>query len=141
MHTSSIQQVIDAVGNDLAFLPVTEMDFGEFRKEFEKSQISAENKSQRCFNFLKKFLREIAHRLPANFEIFKKIELLSPGRYTSQIRIKFEELPLSDFFDSRCDVSLYKSQWEKLKFFDWYAHYKGDVPTSILVFWSDVQIH
>lgn len=82
-HTSLIQQVIDAVDNDLAFLPVTEMDFGqEFRKEIEGSQIFAKNKfqiQQRCFNFLKRFLREMAQRLPAN-EIFKKMKLLSPSR-------------------------------------------------------------
>ncbi|XP_071578842.1 general transcription factor II-I repeat domain-containing protein 2B-like [Temnothorax nylanderi] len=141
-NKSLVQQVIDAVGNDLAFLPVAEVDFGqEFRKEFQGSQISAERKSQiqqRCFNFLKRFLTEMAQRLPTNFEIFKKIELLSPSRCTLQVRIKFEELPLQDFFDSDCDVSLYKSQWEKLSFVDWNAHYKGDVPTNILVFWPDV---
>lgn len=139
---SSVQQVIDAVDNNLAFLSVAEMDFGqEFEKEIEQSQISAENKfqvQQRCFNFLKRLLKEMAQRLPANFEIFKKIELLSPSHCTSQVRVKFEDLPLSNFFDSHCDVSVYKSQWEKLCFFDWNAYYKGDVPTNILVFWPDV---
>lgn len=91
---SLVQQVIKAVDNDLAFLPIAEMDFGqEFKKEIERSQIYAENKSQiqqRCFNFLKRLLREMAQRLPANFEILKKIELLSPRHCTSQVRIKFE---------------------------------------------------
>ncbi|XP_011859228.1 PREDICTED: zinc finger MYM-type protein 1-like [Vollenhovia emeryi] len=141
-HGSFVQQVIDAVDNDLAFLPVAEMDFEqEFKKEIEQSQISEANKSQiqqRCFNFLKRLLREMAQRLPANLEIFKKIELLSPRHCTSQVRVKFEELPLSDFFDSDCDVSVYKSQWEKLRFFDWNTYYKEDVPTNILVFWPDV---
>lgn len=141
-HMSSIQQIIDAVDNDLAFLSVVEMDFGqEFEKEIKQSQISAENKfqvQQRCFNFLKRLLKEMAQRLPANFEIFKKIELLSPNRCTSQVRVKFEDLPLSNFLDFHCDISVYKSQWEKLCFFDWNAYYKGDVPTNILVFWPDV---
>lgn len=144
VHNKSLVQVIDAVGNDLAFLPVTEMDLGsEFRKEIEKSQISMENKLQiqkGCFNFLKRLLTELAHRLPDNFEIFKKMQLLSPSHCTAQVRVKFEELPLQIFFDPHCDVSVYKSQWEKLRFVDWHAHYKckGDIPTNILIFWIDV---
>lgn len=45
---------------------------------------------------------------------------------------------MQNFFDPHCDVSVYKSQWEKLRFVDWHAYYKRDIPTNILVFWPDV---
>jgi len=100
-HMSLVQQVIDAVDNDLAFLSLTKMDFGQqFKEEIERSQISAENKfqvQQRCFNFLKRLLREMAQRLPANFEIFTKVELLSPSHCTSQVRVKSRIFPCQIF--------------------------------------------
>jgi len=66
------------------------------------------------------------------------MQLLSPSHCTSQVRVKFEELLLQNFFDPHCDVFVYKSQWEKLRFVDWHAHYKGNIPTNILIFWIDV---
>lgn len=97
LRSEDVKKVADALKNPLAFLPITEVDFGfAFKELSEKKTISFANLQTvqtNCAAFMRCLCEELVKRLPFNTKVIEKIRHFNPTNVLSAIAPKFTDLP------------------------------------------------
>lgn len=94
---------------------------------------SIANIRKRCIDFNIKLVKEIQHRIPSNYEILKKVILLSPENTLKQIKDPHAMVDLARQFgfDAQ-NIDKIVQQWKTIHFTEW------DTSGDSVKFWAQV---
>lgn len=145
---NGLDQIVNSIDNDLAFLPLNKCDFGiEFYQKIQESTYTQEiikNVHDRGFRFIKSLLSEMINRLPTSLEHFRKFKFLEPKVALNRVnRPKFSDLPFLDCYVPKSQMSEMDSQWQKLLLVNWELTYglESEMFQDIYTFWQKVYMH